>query len=488
MTTKEEVKKLLGKGLTGKEAGKLVLQDNWLVDHGKAGFLSEKDVNTIKYSLKSTQYIQDYNSYIETYRILDYTMRQADIARLEAEKMILALDQYLLMAVNKVMSEHTDSILRPTIMTEKQYQEVKAIQRDKFMKAVHTMAEIILWRLEEKDPGYLKEEEEDYISEPDLEYLVEEEPDRLREAVLEIIQLLKTGQIQPVTFSEKYVKKLKDLEAERQPIYEATHIDLEDTDQDWIKGRILTQEEHDRLSSLDQEEDLLKSEAYKTGRRDQEKLISTLEGLIDGSIKVEKAEAILKSFYTTGEELYKAGLPEHVSWIDDFKTSFFGGDGTLGGIAIIQNPHPSVLDDRGYYIESQTEDQRPLRASDMAETYTIGHKHTIEHIKLFLAFHSIVEGVSEVIGIDFAEDTRAWLDGLSEAIDRHNKIIKESRHYALSEIIGYEIKPIKLDRYKPSARTVKYLRDRMAISLGEGWNEAKEALVADIEEKEAMDD
>ena len=55
MTTKTDIKKLLSKGLTGKEAGKLVLQDNWEYDHMRDDFLSERDLSAIKASLKTTR-------------------------------------------------------------------------------------------------------------------------------------------------------------------------------------------------------------------------------------------------------------------------------------------------------------------------------------------------------------------------------------------------------------------------------------------------
>lgn len=495
MTTKEDVKRLLGKGLTGKEAGRLVLQDNWLADHDKDGFLSLKDINTIKNSLKTTQDIKDYNSYIRSYELLDYTLKQAEISKYGAEKIILLMDQHLLMTLNDLMTEHLDSMTRPTIMTEKQYQDVKADQRARLMKADHSVDRIILWRVEEKYPGYLEPLEEggEYMVEADLEYLVEKEPDKLREAILDIIQLLKTDQIQPVTFSEKYVKRMQDIRTERQAILDATDdIELEDLTYDLDKthvfGRVLTKEELTTLYGLDQEEQRIKSEAIKAGKGDQEKLISTLEGLMDGSVKPEQAEAILRTFHTTGEELYKAGLPEHISWIDTFKPSFFGGDGTLGGIAIIQDPKPDMVDKRGYYIDNREDALFPYDQIITGDSYAKAHKQSIDSIRLFLAFHSIVEAVSEVIGIDFAEDTRGCLARLSQTIDSHNMIVKKARYYALPEKIGYEIKALKLDRYKPSAKTFNYLRDRMAISLGDGWDEATKALTEDLEEREDIDD
>lgn len=490
MTTKEDIRRLLSKGLTGKEAGRLVLQDNWLVDHGRDGFLTQKDVNTIKSRLKTTYDIQEYNSYIQTYRLLDYTLKEARIAELQATNMIRTLTMYLLLAVMKLMDQNHDAILRPTIMTEKQYQDVKAEQRARFMDSLYDLTEIILWRVGEKDPKYLKEEEDSYITEPDLEYLVEEEPDKLREAILDIIQLLKTDKIQPVSLAEKYVKKLKDLGTERQTIMDSLDYEEDQAGLDQIltKGRVLTDTEMEDLDKLDKEEDRLKMEAYKAGKRDQEKLISTLQELIDGSVKTEQAEAILKAFYTTGEELYKAGLPEHISWIDTFKTSFYGGDGTLGGIAIIQNPKSHDLDDRGYYKDDQARARYFKNQTLTAEAVATGYSFIVENIKLFLAFHSMIEAVSEVIGIDFTEDTRIWMEGLFSAVDYYNSVVQQSRYYSLPQKTGQDIKTIDISRYKPSAKTIKYLRDRMAISLGEGWHEAKDALLADMEERSSVTD
>ena len=76
MAKKADIKKLLNKRLTGKEAGKLVIQDNWLVDNGEKGFLSERDLSAIKSGLLQIQDINDYNSYIETYKLIDYTLKE----------------------------------------------------------------------------------------------------------------------------------------------------------------------------------------------------------------------------------------------------------------------------------------------------------------------------------------------------------------------------------------------------------------------------
>jgi hypothetical protein len=491
MTTKEDVRRLLSKGLTGKEAGKLVLRDNWLVDHGKEGFLTDRDLSSIKNSLKTTKDIQEYNSYIESYRLLDYTLKQATITRLLAEKFLLQAGEILQHAVIGAISEHSESMLRPSVMTEKQYQEAKTDQRARFMEETFTLYEVISWRLLEKYPGYCDSEEG--TIEPDLEYLVKEEPDKLREGLQDILQLLKSGKLQPSVISEAYIKKLKAKEKEtKYPIPQTDFIRPESHDElveALFKDRILTDEELDEWNGKIAEEDQLKVEAYKAGKRDQKRLIATLEGLIEGSIEADKAGELLDWTYSTGEDLYKAGLPEFIEWIDTFKTSYFGGDGTLGGIAILQDPKPEQIDKRGYYKE-----QAPyltvmdlLNESEFNDFFPLKYKDTINQIRAFLAFHSVAEAVSEVIGIDFAEDTREDLKELTATIESYNKGVELARHYAIPERLSTEIKHVDLDRYKPSAKTVRYLRERLALSLGDGWYEAKKALLDDLEEQEAKD-
>ena len=97
MTTKTDIKRLLSKGLTGREAGKLALQDFWEQDHFREGFLSDRDLSAIKASLRTSQDINDYNSYMETYKILDYTLKDAHIIALELQKRISALSRLAMM-------------------------------------------------------------------------------------------------------------------------------------------------------------------------------------------------------------------------------------------------------------------------------------------------------------------------------------------------------------------------------------------------------
>ena len=145
MTREIDLKSMLSKGLTGKEAGKLILEDNWLVDHHKEGLLSHRDISAIKSGLKTTQDIQDYNSYVDAYRRIDYTLKEAHIAALELQRRLDALSKLILMNLFNTGSI-VDLISKPAIMTEKEYQDAKAQQREKLSKELWSLDQVIDWR------------------------------------------------------------------------------------------------------------------------------------------------------------------------------------------------------------------------------------------------------------------------------------------------------------------------------------------------------
>lgn len=95
MITREDViKALQSKRLTGEEAGRIMLQDNWLVDHQEEGLLSKKDMRSLKACIRTTRDIEVYNGYIETYRLIDFTLKEANIMALEIQRDILSLTNF----------------------------------------------------------------------------------------------------------------------------------------------------------------------------------------------------------------------------------------------------------------------------------------------------------------------------------------------------------------------------------------------------------
>ena len=95
MVTKTDLKRLMSKGLTGREAAQLVLQDSWEVDHKRPGFLSKADIQRLKQGLRTPADIQEYNRLIHVYQLVDYTLKEARIMALEAIQALLLASKEL---------------------------------------------------------------------------------------------------------------------------------------------------------------------------------------------------------------------------------------------------------------------------------------------------------------------------------------------------------------------------------------------------------
>jgi len=142
MPTKTDIKKILSKGLTGREAGKLVFQDNWLADTRRGGFLSERDMASLKAGLKTDRDIKEYNSYVRLYRYVDYTLKEVRITALEAESYLYYI-YLLLQPYERAEAYRWTSMYIPAIVTQRQYEELSAKQRDIMLKRAMSLQELI---------------------------------------------------------------------------------------------------------------------------------------------------------------------------------------------------------------------------------------------------------------------------------------------------------------------------------------------------------
>jgi len=89
MISKQEIKQLLKDGLTGQEAGRLVLLDSIEVDHGRPGLLTAKELERIKSSLLPEE-ASVYNALVYAYQLTGYSLLEAKAHYLEAK---LALEK-----------------------------------------------------------------------------------------------------------------------------------------------------------------------------------------------------------------------------------------------------------------------------------------------------------------------------------------------------------------------------------------------------------
>lgn len=419
MPTKADIKKILSKGLTGREAGKLIFQDNWLVDTRRGSFLSERDMASIKAGLRTDRDIKEYNSYIRLYKYVDYTLKEVRIVSLEAESYL----HYTYMMLQTY--EHAEAykmayMYIPAIVTQKQYEELSARQRVNKLNSVFTLQEVIS-TLSKVDLEYVLDEDE---PEPVIDFQKDE---RLIKAVERIKELLKSG-------------KLKPLKLEKKEDYYASH-----------KLKMPAQPVQEVAEMLDK---LLTGEL----QYDEDDSLSLTAFRVSSIYELEE----LRDWMQSWVDIYMPNYDEETSVRpDDMMQSQY--------VAIIQNPQPKDLDKRGYWIERDYLGSN-LKTDNKRDTKLIAGLMDASkgRIKAFLGIQSVLEAISRVIEVDFLEDLEQWRQELQSIVEVVNKQI--DRLDGSWERLGLpELKPIKMGRMKATMATIRYFRERMALALGDNW-------------------
>jgi len=419
MPTKTDIKKILSKGLTGKQAGKLIFQDNWLVDTRRGGFLSERDMSSIKAGLKTDRDIKEYNSYVRLYKYVDYTLKEVRISSLEAES-YLSYIYLLLQPYERAEAYRLAYMFIPAIVTQKQYEELSAKQKDIMLKRAMSLQELISI-LSGVELEYILDEDE---PEPVIDFQKDE---KLIQAVEKVKELLKSGKLKPLKLEkwDDYYQAHK-LKIPAQPVKEVVE----------MLDKILAGElQYD-------EDDSLRLTVFR-GQNLYE--IEELEGWIKEEIEE----------YSPNWDVETGARPEGM-----MQSRY---------VAIIQNPLPEDLDKRGYWIERDYlgSYRKPdtKRDSGLITGLMDASK---ERIKGFLAVQSVLEAICKVIEVDFLEDLEQWREELQSIVEVINRLI-DSLDGSWERLGLPELKPIKMGRMKATASTIRYFRERMALALGENW-------------------
>jgi len=388
MADKKTIKRLISKGLTGREAGLLTFHDNWEVDHGRPDLLSKSDFEKMRASLKDNQDISDYNRMVDAYRAVDYTLKAGLVICLEArENLNLATsigEKYFMLNTVKMAR-----IQQPVLMTEKEYQEKKAKQREE--------------KLQEK------------------------------------LNLFQAANIRAAGI--------------------ATEEQLQEADDDIEMLLINNEEIGDRAA-----EDILK--ALPADLEFQGEKISEIMDRANerGKLSTEDAADLFLEIELTGEQLYQTGLPEFVDWIDKYQYE---------QAAIIMNPSPELLDDKGYYTGEDGLQWLETLAENRVDIYEEKHVNICVNtargqIKVFLAIAELFQTISELFGFSLMEDIDRQYELLESDVEQYNRAAKPSNitQYYPPE---WNVSKISLAKLKPDKSEIEYLRERMAASLGEGW-------------------
>lgn len=404
MPTKRDVKRLLKKGLTGKEAARLVIQDSWEVDNYRKPLLSETELRAVMSSL-SPQEGAEYNKWIEMYRIVSFTLKESHI---QALTIMRALDH--IVSVTKSISDANDFRLsQPTIVTQKQYEELLAAWRNEGRQEI-----IDLWDAAAQRAYELATEEQRERNYHDFNTLAASEEGLLRAALEQLLALEGEGKLEfnGPDNPRKVVEAL--LSA------------------DW--------------SGWDEDEE-------------------------------DKAFKPLDLIQVQAGQLYEAGLPEWAEWLDTLKPGL-GNELEGNGIAIIQKPERYQVDERGYYKSSWLEestsfvgywlrDRMEARGESLEELLAEAIKKQKQGIRMLLAYQEVVTAVSELIGVDMGEGIRKWLSEIEKLAESY-QIFNRPGPYS-TPLTGMNLPAIDLSRLKPIPSSVQYLRERVAMALGDNW-------------------
>jgi len=483
--TKADIKKLMSKGLTGKEAARLILQDSWEVDHNRPGFLSQADIQRLKNGLGSPENIRDYNKYVHAYQLVDYTLKDGRIAVLEAIQALLLACKELETFWLEDRVKQLQMYALPAIVTQKQYDELRARQREIKLQWLSNIQEVIgdiaLERQPELEDQAAKADEEGYFYDFH-DWLETNRPEAYRQAVQILIEHIREDRLKPVMLSPEQRQAMLDIQKQIGAIDEDKKSDpLKPYPSEWHQ---LWQQKQERLQSF-----------YQAGRgqQDQSELLRLLERLLevcqieDGQLTEEESDA-LTSTYCSGADLIQIGLSR--AWIEEYEPNLEeetlarpAGMMQSSRVAILQNPKPGDLDERGYYKEPgfleklsgyasrNDKDRSETRGFSIPELLEGVHKQASKHIKIFLAIQASIEAVSETVGVKFTEDLDEWYEELGLYASMYNSLLEpRGEYHQPPHYLGMpKLEALRIGRLKPTARSLRYYRERMALALGDDW-------------------
>jgi hypothetical protein len=460
VATKKDLERLLKKSsLSGLEAARLIIGHHVEQDHARPGFLSEREINYIKSRLTSGA-AAEYNRWIDTYRIIDRTLQEAHVLALEIQLgltvAIREIDRYV---VEFLLQEHMR--WRPALVTEKQYQEVKTRQREAKLQELYTLGNVLEWSAPEPDAsdsedGWEEAEEEGLL----LDFLAERYPELHRQAIETTLELMEAGTLQPVQLEQQDIKRLESLEEQRSQL----------------------------------QRKLYEASKRKQNKASRARLVRALQQLLEGTLSKEEREQLLDSTLCSAAELYTVGIPWLVRDIDEFTPGYLEGEARSYAIVQDQRLFPGRIDEQGNFrlpygdiLEvisglEVMEQQWKKQGFSGAEVIHQGiNKKIRSQLRNYLGLQSIVETVSDILGVDFAEDLRAWHGQIERDVELYNQNIQPDSGYA-KDIP--KLRKLRIDNLKPSAASLRYFRERIALGLGEGWQEAAMNLWADEAELE----
>ena len=217
----KDIKALLRKKKrrTGKEAAILIIADNFEYFSKSNRILTDADRRAIVKSLNSIKNIKDFETYTSIANHIQETMSSAKsiIAKIEA-------------TINEILTEVAElkwidiirraESLTPQIMTQKQYEDMKKLQREMKLKETVPLTFAIAWLVKASYPDYSSQKELEESTDKDFSEAYEKGYSKLME-------LIESGKLEielpdeKETPPERYYSLLKSMEVSRETLYKA---------------------------------------------------------------------------------------------------------------------------------------------------------------------------------------------------------------------------------------------------------------------------
>jgi hypothetical protein len=200
------VKRIITKGLTGWEAGKLMLQDVIDCYYGRDSVLTEADIDAIRHARMEGADVRDYNMFMALCRGFHMGYILGEWTCTDACLHISSLDRLLEEAEKRRTVELFESF-GPRVVTRKQYEDIVAAQKEKKLAFEFSLGYMIEERFYAIAPDGVREEIDDLgldiESAEEFMNVTQDKYDELYgQAVAEIRKLCTTGKLKPTYYDE----------------------------------------------------------------------------------------------------------------------------------------------------------------------------------------------------------------------------------------------------------------------------------------------
>ena len=443
--TKKAVKRIITKGLTGWEAGKLNLQDLIDIYHRRDSVLTEADIAAIRNIQMEGVDVRDYNMFMALCRGFHVGHMLGEWTCSDACLQINFLKD-LLKDVEKRRTVELFESFGPRIVTRRQYEDIVAAQREKKLKFEFSL-------------GYVIEERFYAIAPPDAKKEIDE-------ACVDIES------------AEDFLKAVPEAYSNlcKQAIDEIHHL--------YTSGK-------------------LPAVCHKEDEKEAEPLLTKWE---KDQLSLQETMNLVDMLYITGKQLYDCDeLQEWKDYMGRYHQYLFGDEDERFRhvYAVLEDCTTVWIDKQGYYKEPAkpsewitrsaelllgliNHDDKPGKSLQSVGVELKDRLDTAEqNIRMFLAVKAILDAAAEAVGLDMSGD-KSMLVGpntrLGAYIDLYNirleELSEERRSWESGETRlekALKMLPaIDPEKLRPSPDSLKQLKANiLKDAQGEEWLRTK---------------